>query len=423
MIGRHALPAASLGALCLLISPRAIAQTTPTCASLSGPIYLAGSSAIKPLLQAMAGSLSPTTTLVYQSQGSCTGVTAIAGADGGAGVPITGTGSYWPAGSTTPSSCTLDAAGTAVDVGLSDVFPETCLKDGFLGSITSLPANVGDYFGPEQAMSFVVPSASTNTAITADEAYFMFGWGDNDQLLPWNNHLYFFVRNNASGTQNILAYTIDPVDEPNFVNNYWAAKSAGIDSGSSGNVVKNIQAALGMAVPPDMIIGILSTATADAQGPSSTTPLNQLAFRAPGQVHGYLADSQLGAHDKINVRQGRFVPFGPEHMVALKDATGNPSASAKYFIDLVQGIPTTPLAPFTIEDLIITTGFIPDCAMQVSRTAEGGPLSMYAPAAPCGCYFEFKATGATTCATCTGTGQGTCTGTGQQCRHGYCEAY
>jgi hypothetical protein len=39
-------------------------------------------------------------------------------------------------------------------------------------------------------------------------------------------------------------------------------------------------------------------------------------------------------------------------------------------------------------------------------------------AEPCGCYFDFKTTGASTCAACTD--DSTC-GAGK-CRHGYCEA-
>jgi hypothetical protein len=182
-------------------------------------------------------------------------------------------------------------------------------------------------------------------------------------------------------------------------------------------------AALTMASSPDLIVGILATEDADPYGPGSATPLNQLGFRGPGQMHGYYTDSVLGAHDKINVRQGRYMPFGPLHMVALTTG-GNLTANAKLFIDLVLGNPTTPPAPFNVLDLTINTGLTPDCAMEVSRTAEGGPVALYTHPAPCGCYFDSKkAANGTTCATCTGTGQGTCTTTGQQCRNGFCESH
>src|SRR5262245_23029512 len=50
------------------------------CASLPSPIDVAGSSAIRPFIQLMGTALSAQmnpVTLVYQSQGSCTGVNAV----------------------------------------------------------------------------------------------------------------------------------------------------------------------------------------------------------------------------------------------------------------------------------------------------------------------------------------------------------
>jgi hypothetical protein len=415
MIGRNALAAASLGALCLLISPRA--QSAVDCSTLPSPIYVTGSSAIQPLIKNMGAALDGTITIVSQKPGSCVGVAAVA-----TPTSMSGTGIYYTnvGGTPTSNSCNLDPNGTPADVGVSDVFPQTCLNNGL---VTSLPSTLIDTHGPTQAMTFVVPAASTQTSIIADEAYFMFGWGALDQVTPWNDPNYFFVRNSTSGTQNILAYTIDPVDEPAFVNNYWAAKGNGIDSGGAGAVVTKMAAALTTASSPDLIIGILASEDADPYGPSSATPINQLGFRGPGQMHGYLPDSQLGAHDKINVRQGRYMPFGPLHMLAIGGEGGTLSPNAKLFIDLVLGNPTTPPAPFNALDLTISTGLTPDCAMEVSRTAEGGPVALYSHPAPCGCYFEFKATGSTTCTACTGTGQGSCTTAGQQCRNGYCESH
>jgi len=56
--------------------------------------------------------------------------------------------------------------------------------------------------------------------------------------------------------------------------------------------------------------------------------------------------------------------------------------------------------------------------MKVQRSVEGGDMTPATVSEPCGCYFEFKATGATTCTACSDSS--TC-GTGM-CRHGYCEA-
>jgi hypothetical protein len=57
--------------------------------------------------------------------------------------------------------------------------------------------------------------------------------------------------------------------------------------------------------------------------------------------------------------------------------------------------------------------------MEVQRTIDIGPILPYAPAAPCGCYFDFNATGSTTCQTCTSSA--TCPANASHCTKGYCE--
>jgi hypothetical protein len=61
--------------------------------------------------------------------------------------------------------------------------------------------------------------------------------------------------------------------------------------------------------------------------------------------------------------------------------------------------------------------------MKVTHDIEGAPMKPYSDAAPCGCYFENRATGVapSSCTVCTGTGQGSCAN-GQMCRLGFCEA-
>jgi hypothetical protein len=72
-----------------------------------------------------------------------------------------------------------------------------------------------------------------------------------------------------------------------------------------------------------------------------------------------------------------------------------------------------------VLDLTIDNGNIPECAMQVWRDTDLGPLYSYAPSDPCSCYFEQRAAGATTCASCSAT---TPCASGV-CRRGYCEVY
>jgi len=57
--------------------------------------------------------------------------------------------------------------------------------------------------------------------------------------------------------------------------------------------------------------------------------------------------------------------------------------------------------------------------MHVWRDSDLGALYSYQPPEPCECYFEFKATGATSCTACaTST---TCPHSAPVCRYGYCE--
>src|SRR5262245_11285595 len=82
------------------------------CAAEATPIYITGSSAVKPFVKGLAAALagaSPKVTLVYKGAGSCTGVDAILN-----GTKMTGTASYWDTAAM-ELTCDLEIAGTAAD--------------------------------------------------------------------------------------------------------------------------------------------------------------------------------------------------------------------------------------------------------------------------------------------------------------------
>jgi hypothetical protein len=62
----------------------------------------------------------------------------------------------------------------------------------------------------------------------------------------------------------------------------------------------------------------------------------------------------------------------------------------------------TTKAPGGIDlvDLDAQNNLIPPCAMRVDRSVEMGPLSSYAPPAACGCYYDYVATGSSSCQRC-----------------------
>ena len=91
--------AALLALLALLASLVGRRASAADCASLPSPIYVAGSTAAKPLLAEIGkfmSAQSPPVTIVYQGQGSCAGVDAIL-----SGTTLVGTGmtapKYWDA--------------------------------------------------------------------------------------------------------------------------------------------------------------------------------------------------------------------------------------------------------------------------------------------------------------------------------------
>ena len=97
---------------------------TPTCASLTNPVYVDGSSAFVPTAGAFAVKLASSTankmTIVYTSPGSCSGVNDIA-----TNKDLTGTGTYFSLNTTgglVKNSCTLPASGQKADLAISDVF-------------------------------------------------------------------------------------------------------------------------------------------------------------------------------------------------------------------------------------------------------------------------------------------------------------
>ena len=133
-----------------------------------------------------------------------------------------------------------------------------------------------------------------------------------------------------------------------------------------------------------------------------------------------MPDSSVASFDKRNLRDGHYTPWAPTVYITAVDGTNTPtSARAKTFIDLVLGNPTPTVTDVDGLGTVIAKGLVPDCAMKVKRDFEGGDLSLYTPAQPCGCFYESKVPqGTSSCTACTD--DGPC-GAGK-CRHGLCEA-
>jgi hypothetical protein len=131
------------------------------------------------------------------------------------------------------------------------------------------------------------------------------------------------------------------------------------------------------------------------------------------------------------VRQGRYDIWGPLHMVVAVDGSGNPTnpqiASIVKYLSLDSSLATTDMDNVIKADA--SAYVIPQCAMQVSRSAEVTPdapgMASYQPPMGCGCYYEsIKNGGQAYSKYCKSCSSGTdCTNSAYpKCNFGFCEA-
>lgn len=372
------------------------------------PIYVSGSSAVKPFLGLVAKLLAAEGmpyTIIYQSQGSCNGVKTIFSADPAArlmkdvpasgGKPSNYAVFFAPDGSTT-EECFLDPMGNPVDVGVSDVFWSTC--DG-----VTMPKDtqISDYEGPVQPMTFVVPSASSQRTISAEAAYLALGLGGNGGVsAPWTESQYFFIRNASSGTQQMLARAIGVP----------AATWWGVDQGSSSAVRENLKLLLD-PTKAEKALGVLSTDIADDE----RSNLRILAFQAKGQSCGYWPDSTPFSNDKRNVRDGHYSVWGPVHFYTRVSSNGLPTPAAGALVSRF----AAPKLDQGLLEAVIKKHLVPKCAMKVQRSEEMGRLSPYTTDSRCDCFFESVSNGSTSCQPCSLPGE--CPSDRPACNYGYCE--
>jgi ABC-type phosphate transport system substrate-binding protein len=405
------MPAVLATSVVALLASHAVdarAQTACADLSLANPVVVAGSTTIKPFIAKVATRLagqSPPVTIFYKGNSSCEGVGAMSTT---ASVPLTGTADYFSS-SGVDSTCTLPAAGLAVDIGASDVFAATCAL--------TLASGHKDFRGPTITYGFVMAPAVAVDAISAEQAYLVYGFGAvSNEVEPWTNDAVIYRRGATSGTHLVMSAAIGVP----------SVKVKGTDVASSGAMVSSIAVAAtnGNA---EAAIGILSADVYDVNKSS----LKWLAFQAYGQTCGYLPNSTASSFDKANVRDGHYVPWAAEHFVTAVDGGGhatNPNVAKVLDLLIVAPSLTDDVAAATI-DAAATGSLIPDCAMHVTRTSEVGPLASYQPTRGCECSYLKSATGSAPadCKVCTAANAATACKTsagarGTACNYGYCEA-
>jgi len=433
-------------AIALLAGGAALATASTAsaydCTKLTNPVYIAGSTASKPFLLSIAQALGTQISLIYAAPASCGGLQDVV-----ASPPQTESSS---ASYLDPTTGALDActAGTLpypainVDIGVSDVYPSTCIAP-----TVTLGTSYKDFPGAIQPMEIVVPWGSSESAISADAAYVVFGFAAQMYTVnPWNDPTAIWTRGDTSGTQLMVATAIG------LSGDKWLSK-LGAEAGAVQMLTSTTMVTAlvnGNATKPNSTIGILGAGFADAlrsapgktDAGAATGGIKPLAFQAKGQDCGYYPDSDLSHFDKINVRQGRYDIWGPEHFVTNVDSMGNPvaspqassnpvpstSANVAKVIAIITHANLSSTSTPTLDAVIkaeTDAHYVPVCAMQVSRSSEIGGEASFQPTVACGCYYESIIGSGTTfssyCTTCKASTD--CkVAAYPACNFGYCEA-
>jgi len=427
--------AAALGLAALAGAGSAQAVTCSsviTAKSLTHVIYGAGGSAITPTLAKVAYVLSkanPPITVFYQDAGGAqVGYQSFKNGTGGTTArPF----KYWLAETDvtgTAPTCTADdpAAGQAIDFattgGTLALFGET------------LAADAGVFVGPTQGVNVVVPKDSTETSISAEALYFVYGFGPAADVagasnpIPWTKKDYIYQRASTAFVQQFLRGAIQSLggNATNFPADFANAATATTVHSSSGKddnqgTIDSLVWAASQNHAQDAI-GFTSGPTAD----KNRSVAHTLAYQHAGQTAGYWPDSTPESFDKLNIRTGQYFLWDTnQFFTKITGSNSKPklsqitNADVRNFIGYFSG-ELTPPDDTDVTRAIVETGSIPLCAMQVQRESDFEGLSCYAPDEPCGCYFESIATGNTSCDACTKDSE--CSGS-SKCHFGFCEAY
>jgi hypothetical protein len=374
----------------------AVAPARPKCDALtpSNPVvYVLGTA--KDFVKAIGTSLfkdSAPVTLVWAGNSSCdVWNTMIRDTP-----PPNTTVIYWDA-TGKENACDLPKS-VKFDIGAASVFADTCQPQP-----QGLPPDIVRKDGPVSTMLFVVPKASKQTSITRKAARQLYGYGDKADIAPWTDPNFIFRLADDSGTQNLIAAGIGvPAKD-------WKGKNLDftdclldyLASSSTGNEEK--------------IIAPLAYSNLNQLRATQAKPL---AFQNDDQTCAYYPDSNESSRDKKNVRNGRYFLWGPTHIIGRANA----SPQAKRVANILSGIELPPGGADLVE-VAVNTNLVPSCAMEVRRETEMGPLVTPDSAIKsCGCYFDKKAVGATSCTPCTTSADCSTEATNKVCSYNYCEA-
>jgi hypothetical protein len=385
----------------------ATAHAAP-CTSLAGPpiVFIENGDTQEPLVKRLGAKLVKSTTpvrLVYKNRRTCdlaldmyTPNKLVNDAIAIKYIPTAAEDPTWTPLSPTPT-CDADAGGNDIGLGIGATFLSSCTN-----LPATKPADLAEVKGPVQAYGFIVPGASSQIALTAQEGYFAYGFAaGTGQAMPWLDQALRYSRGPTASTALTCAAAIGLKG---------SLLKGTVPVGNTSTEVLNFVATSGS---PEATIGLMGTEVYDG----ARNLVKLLAFKGFGQKYAYYPDFSANSFDKKNVRDGHYLPWAPTPYLTRIDTTTGKATdpNVQRLIDLVLGARVD--ADVNGLDQVIASGLVPDCAMGVTKAFDGGQLSLYAPAESCACYFDAKTPqGSTKCQTCT-----TTCATGV-CRRGYCEA-
>jgi hypothetical protein len=397
-------PAPPLSSGALTATIKAVAPPAVKCAD-AGPnvIYMTGTSDFGPLLKQVTPLLvanTPSYRPVFMAGTSCGGVNAVFDPTLTLIKDVPGTATkaanyaYYFDDMGTQVSCLLDPVGNAVDVGVSNLYSTVCNANYVAG------ATVAGYQGPVVTFGFTVPAVSTQNSISIEAAHIIFGLGGQNPsgtpATPWLDPAYYSIRNSGAGSTALAAQLIH-VPRTAF----W-----GVDRLSTDNIRDSLNA----SAAPEQSIGILSIDYADkARG-----NLRVLYLQGEGQLTGFLPDSTATSLNKANVRDGHYPLWGYVHFYTA-NINGAPSAAAGAFVTRF----SVPKLDLALVNAMIDASLVPQCAMKVARDTEMGAFLHNPNNYQCGCNFDYRTSGKTTCAPCTTSND--CPASTPACNYGFCE--
>jgi hypothetical protein len=397
----------------------AFAQTASNCTDLTNPVYMAGTTAVIPVIRLMGARLRANmgvTLLWNENADGCY-------ATGQLITPMSGnsrtvysyyTESSLEPGKVIPYTCN-SPLNTVPDLVINDVSWTSCMVSYGSTPPTPLPAGVREFLGPVQGMVSIVPNGNTYYDVTAEELQDLYICGAKANVMSFSNSNFIWDYSaQGSGMRELWARGIGVAN--------GSVLSTGIGLGYFSTITAESMVInyVAPSTSPDLTIGYTSTEYYDQY----RGQVRGLKVRGVNQKLAYLPDFDGQSTDKINIREGRYALQGALRLIAPVDASGAPTnLQVKHIIDWFQENPVQDPAlqlPFDVNEIYALRGVVPQCAMKVTKDPDTLSFRHYKPPQPCHCSFEFLATGKTGCVPCAGVDAGTCQ-PGQSCSHGYCE--